>query len=331
MAKKWKKNLIKVPSGIQEKIDTFENDIFVISSVKEITKEEINDGMYSHLGIEFTEGELAIPQSILPPPTSGRWSKTNVQGRSRPNHELPKVKKTYAIESPNFGDAARNGTHTIYWEREVYQVDFTPPKHLRIKQQLLEERPRADGPTYVVKFEIDEALDRTSEALNSDLLYNLNVLQENIGASDVFASDASRDEYLQSIHLDWEIFPPGERGEDIRRLAQGRNISAPEMRVLEERYDVIRALDPTHIIRGNSGFQRYFGAKFADDLVVFENLRYGNAVYVMFEDWRNLSQKSRIDLMASDGVGFNRIPHSDGWEKQLRFVVQTHLKRRLDN
>ena len=78
-------------------------------------------------------------------------------------------------------------------------------------------------------------------------------------------------------------------------------------------------------------FVRYFGAKYADDFVVFENLRYGNALYVMFERWQELSQRSRIDLLKGDHEGFERIEHREGWEDRLEAMVeryrQTHRRR----
>ncbi|UTW56295.1 hypothetical protein [Kordiimonas sp. SCSIO 12610] len=324
MPNKWKRNLKKIPTSINRKVQQLEGNTLKVAAVKRITTAEIQEGYYEHLGVTYQEGGINTPENIEPRPDVGRWSKTNIEGKTRPLKDLPKVTKTYAFETPNFGDAATYGTHTHYWDREVYQVEFIPPKHLHISVQVLEESIVNDQSIYVVKFEINEILDRSAEDFNKNLFYNLNVLQENIGASDIYPSEAPDAEYLANINLDWEIFPPGERDADIRRLTAGSAFAEDEVRTIEERYEVLMSLEPRNILRGKSGFQRYFGAQFEDDLVVFENLRYGNAVYVMFENWQALSQKSRLELMASDGVGFNRIPHKSGWEKQLRFVVQTH-------
>jgi len=69
------------------------------------------------------------------------------------------------------------------------------------------------------------------------------------------------------------------------------------------------------------------GAKFGDDFVVFENVRYGNALYIMFEQWQTLSQRSRIELLRS-GVSdeFQRIEHREGWEDILKALVQEYRK-----
>jgi hypothetical protein len=65
-------------------------------------------------------------------------------------------------------------------------------------------------------------------------------------------------------------------------------------------------------IHGRSGFRRYFGAKFADHLVVFENIEHGNTAYVMFERWETLSQKTRLQLLAGPADGFVRVIHKRG-------------------
>jgi hypothetical protein len=46
--------------------------------------------------------------------------------------------------------------------------------------------------------------------------------------------------------------------------------------------------EPTNYIQGQE--LRLLSAQFADDLVVFENLRYGNAVYLLYQNWDDVSR-----------------------------------------
>ena len=39
----------------------------------------------------------------------------------------------------------------------------------------------------------------------------------------------------------------------------------------------------------------YFGAKFGENIVVFENMDYGNAIYILSDNWEEISKMSRID------------------------------------
>ena len=128
--------------------------------------------------------------------------------------------------------------------------------------------------------------------------------------------------------MDWELLPIGERDVDINKFAAKFRLKKDsDIERLVDRYDVLVKLEPDEFISGTSGFRRYFGAKFADNLVVFENLEYGNAIYVMYEDWKTLSQKTRIELLKGDNRGFDRILHTKNWKVQLDFLVRKALGR----
>lgn len=56
-----------------------------------------------------------------------------------------------------------------------------------------------------------------------------------------------------------------------------------------------------------------------DDLVVFENIEYGNAIYILYDDWDEISKLSRIDLLSGRaGSNFDRIIHSGNWKEEVR-------------
>jgi hypothetical protein len=93
---------------------------------------------------------------------------------------------------------------------------------------------------------------------------------------------------------------------------------------MKERVTVMHRLKPEAYITGTDGFLRYFGAKFGDDFVAFENARYGNALYIMYDGWEALSQRSRIELLAGDRDSYDRIEHRKGWVDQLRGRVQAY-------
>ena len=116
---------------------------------------------------------------------------------------------------------------------------------------------------------------------------------------------------------------PGERTENLARILSKFRAPSKELREkLQDRYTFLEKLKPVAYISGTSGFQRYFGAQFANDLVVFENLEYGNAIYVMFEDWERVSKRSRLDLLRDqDGAKFERVVHRFGWKDAVTEIV----------
>lgn len=87
-------------------------------------------------------------------------------------------------------------------------------------------------------------------------------------------------------------------------------------------------MNPKSYIVGKGGFSRYIGAKLGDELVVFENIRYGNALYVLYESWETVSKRSRLDLIQGTDADFERIPHVDGWAEQLRAAVRKKRTKR---
>jgi hypothetical protein len=86
---------------------------------------------------------------------------------------------------------------------------------------------------------------------------------------------------------------------------------------VREHVALFNSLRPKHFIQGHGGLNSYIGALFADDLVVFENIRYGNALYVLFGGWAEVSRRSRIDLLRCRDVRFERFVHSEGWASRF--------------
>lgn len=74
-------------------------------------------------------------------------------------------------------------------------------------------------------------------------------------------------------------------------------------------------------IIGVNSFHRYFGAILNNDIVILENIRYGNALYVFFQDWENLSKLSRIELLSSTSHKFTRIIHSKRWKSKVMQAI----------
>ena len=162
------------------------------------------------------------------------------------------------------------------------------------------------------------------------LLWSVNVLQENVGATGVFSSNASVEEYKATIALDWQIFPPGTIDTLLAKIvgsARPGNVPDFEKHV-KERIRLFESFDPTNYIRGQGGFGSYFGAQFSDELVVFENLRYGNAIYLLYQNWSEVSQRSRLDLLRDQDASFDRVVHTAGWEDRLTALLHDKLHER---
>src|SRR5690606_37528606 len=122
--------------------------------------------------------------------------------------------------------------------------------------------------------------------------------------------------------VDWELLPPGSAERVLGRLASRRGVSDERLEVARARLTALERLGPDRFIVGHGSFSSYFGAKFGSRVVALENLEYGNALYVMEENWEELSQLSRSELIRRRDPGVHRIPHVPGWQSAIRKLLR---------
>lgn len=304
------------------RLKNFELDDVVVACVREVSAENVTN--FGDVGLRWVNGALEVPPAFVPARNAGRYSRANVEGEVVVRRDLPKTFQTYTWEAPNYGDWSKGST-THSRTQEVYQRDFIPPKEVTLSISILRET----GGKYAVKFAVDQVLKRGMPEFEAELLYNLNILQENVGAVDLFTSEATLEEFLATVRVDWEILPPGHLDEVVRHiLAARRTVSEQDRRQIMSRLQVFERLRPQAYIAGTSGFSRYFGAQYGEDFVVFENVTYGNALYVMYENWADLSRRSRIDLLRGPREGFERILHKEGWDDRLASLLAEYRRGR---
>jgi hypothetical protein len=319
-----KKNIRKLSPAIKQRLKQFRDDDIVAGCSRRYTAADLAKGRLAHLGVRLFDGKLQFPESIIPPARSGKYSARNVNGYEVIRKDLAKETHYNTVEAPDWGDRS-NGTHSVHLPYEKYPRDFYGPELAGIK--ISSPNRGADRSEYTLVFEVDQVFNRKNRGFGPSLLAALNLLQENIGSSGVQKSGATVADYLKTMTVSWEVLPPGTREEAVQRLFRNRQPSPEEKATVEERYDFLIGLKPKKLVYGLSGIQRYFGGLLEQDLVVFENIQYGNAIYVMFEDWQDLSKRSRTELLSGRfGKNFERIPHASGWKSQVKGVIKAARK-----
>ena len=322
-----RKNLRKIPDAVRERIASLKTEMLMAAVAVKMERSSIADGEKAHLGIRLENGKVTYDPAILPSRLSGRYSRTNLDGKEIKLKDRPKVPKSWFVESPNWGDWGR-GSHDVEFTMMVYQRRYIAPQELALLVELIAEEAGSGEGTYVFKVSVEEVLDRTASDFEDRLLFNLNLLQENVGDHGVFPSEATIDDYLATIYVGWEILPPGKKDANIARILEGIRGTAEVRGKLIERYTFLESLGPKAIVLGTNSFRRYFGAMFADDLVVFENIEYGNAIYVMGEDWGSLSKLSRLELLSHARQQYvARIIHAEGWQSKLKAALRRELDK----
>lgn len=317
-----KKNYIKIPSNIHAKLEKIESREVVVGCIIKFSKTDLEQRDLSHLQIRLDDHGLHYPGSIIPPKESGKYSSWNVNGREVVQKDLPKETYYRHMDAPNWGGY---GTHTVSIPGERYQRMQIAPRNSRIDIQCVDGLPGKSH--YAIRFQVSEVLNRDEPAFKERLLECINLLQENVGYCGVEESTITMQEYIATLNVSWDILPPGTIEEAKERLFSGKKPTQQEIDVADKRYGFFKSLNPKAFIFGRSGLLRYFGALIQDDFVIFENIEYGNAIYIMFEDWKELSQKNRVDLLSgSYGKKFERIIHKGTWEKEVRAIIKNKLK-----
>lgn len=323
----WKSGYRSIPPFVTARLAEIGGNMVQVAATKKIERSHIESGQYAHIGLRIEGGRIVTEGPASPPADAGKWSERNASGWDRKRQDWPMVTKTWAFEAPNFGDGARNGWTMRSWSKDVYQHQIFEPQGMKIEPTVLEDR---GGNHVVVKFALTPLLNRSMSEFELMLLWSINVLQESTGTTGVFASNASADEYKATITIDWQIFPPGTADEIVARLTGSAcPANAPDFeKHVRDRVRLFESFNPTNYIRGQGGFGSYFGAQFADDLVVFENLKYGNAAYILYQNWDEISRRSRLELLRDQDAHFDRVVHKRGWEDQLSALLHDKLFER---
>jgi len=320
-----RKNIRKIPDNVAAKLKEIRGNEVIVGCALRLTREMLIGGKLAHLGVSLSAEGLIIPTAVVPLETQGKYSDINVNGLEIVRKDLPKETHYNSIESPNWGDSY-NGTHTVNLPYKKFPREFQPPRELEISMQCNDTGPNL--PSYIIAFQVKEVLDKTSKNFDGHLFENLNLLQENVGACGLESAEMPLEEYVKSLHVAWELLPPGTLDQALQRLFQGRTPSIEEKNVATERYDFFLSLKPKSLVFGQSGLRRYFGALLENDLVVFENIKYGNAIYVLFESWADLSKLSRIDLLSGKfGSDFERVIHISDWKGTVKEIIEKRRKR----
>lgn len=318
-----KKNIRKIPQSLLLKLKGIKANSIVVGCAKTFSEAQLKQGVLSHLGITLNDKGLLVPDVVLPDPKKGKYSYYNIHGEEVIRKDLPKETHYRTIQAPNWGDSWK-GTHDVNIPYEKFPRELKAPMFARIK---IESPGRDPGKAaYIIKFELDAVLDRMASDFMDKLIKGLNILQENVGACGIEASGAGLAEYIKGLRVSWEILPPGTKEEIVAYLSRKRALSEMQQKTIEDRYDVLMSFKPLQMIYGTSGFQRYFGAQIKENLVVFENIEYGNAIYVIYEDWEELSKRSRLELLSGKfGKNFDRIIHNKGWKKELKGLITSKM------
>jgi hypothetical protein len=203
----------------------------------------------------------------------------------------------------------------VEWPKERYQRKIAPAKGFSINIRAIDKSKN------LLEFEINRVFIKDHQ----DLFYAINLLQEVIGVVNIKIADEKVD-YTKFEEVEWELFPPEERERLFKKFLSGKGVDKNKIEIYKERLDFLKSLKPILYVYGKTGLGYYLGAKIKEDLVVFENQKYGNAIYVMFEEWKVLSKFSRTELLTRPSLNYQRVVHTGDWQKKVRNIIKTRMQ-----
>lgn len=305
---------VKLSRAVQLELQQISGDCVVVAAVLTISMRAAT--VYADLGLHRDDGRIRTGPPAPPPRSRGLYARRNLDGWTDKRTDLPKEKRTISSWAPDWNNS---GYHLITREVDAYPLEYHPAKLLTISATVLEELMEGA----FVRFRVDQPLARSAEGFAADLKFNLCLLREAIGGAHVFDADLADEEYAKIQHVDWELLPRGSADRVLQGLASHKSVTPARLQVAAERLTTLDRLEHDGFIVGNGRFARYFGARFGERLVALENLEYGNALYVFDENWEQLTQLSRTELIRRRDQSVHRVPHVPGWQSAVRKLLRS--------
>lgn len=123
--------------------------------------------------------------------------------------------------------------------------------------------------------------------------------------------------------LNWEVLPQGKYPWYKSKILDPLiNKAAPGVRpVISHRFETIKQAKPDFLALGRAGFHGYVVFGFTEkNLYVLESIYFGNATYVFEENWEQLSQLTKAEIL-SERLQKDRIIHKNGWDASIKHLL----------
>lgn len=243
---------------------------------------------------------------ILPNTTFGKISFKNKEGEEIVRKDLPKQVVYYS----QYRNWMFNGKEYSWYvnipykkyERETIpglQLKFTI-KHIEAKTVLIVDKK--------FLFKLD----------SKEILIAINLLSEIFWRFEVFDKDLKSIVKSKRIILNWEILPPWKKVFDFIYSAVDRKYKWKEGNtVIKKRFNLFDSLNPDFTAIGKWWFNGYIVFVFKNLKIVFlESIYYWNAIYVFWENWKELSQKTKEEIL-NWKLEKERIVHTESYNKRV--------------
>lgn len=253
--------------------------------------------------------------SYITPKVIGKVSKFNALGKEVIRKDLPKENYSYMSFRTTY-DWHRNphqSLQTITIKRYPRDEVYPPSVQLTVVD--------INGELYISSDII------TLSSMDEDsVLHICNLMLEIFGSFKVVDIASQSVLGVKKKNLNWELLPKGDSPwtpSDVKRFISDRckDLKPSERDAIIHRTNYIMAKKPDFIASGKAGFNGYFVYGFeASSVFILESVQFGNATYVLSEDWEEISKLTKSEIINGD-VTHARVIHDHSWNKKLSIAI----------
>lgn len=156
------------------------------------------------------------------------------------------------------------------------------------------------------------------------IIHAINLFLQIFSECSILTEDLNNISNGELKRLNWDVLPKGEMpwGEleghlspIIKKAPTGNQV------VIEDRMETINNLKPEFYAIGRAGFNGYIILGFPKkNLFVLESLYYGNATYVLENDWISISKLTKAEILKNE-LHKERVLHLKTWRRNLNKIL----------
>lgn len=274
-----------------------------------VLESQITKNQVMQIGLTWP---LVLGETILPS-IIGPITRFNAQGKEIPQRDKPKETHYRDMEFTRHewhGKDRVEVTDCVWIPYQKYPRKNIPPPGLEIMVSQSSDGTVSLG---VKSF-------KCSISNFNDIEHGINVFLESFGICNVYLRGQNPHAIPIVKNLNWEILPPGKYPWEVLKKAIIDNqlrLRPKTFAAVLNRFEKITALNPDFMGKGKGGYQGYvvFGFK-AKNIFVLESQRVNNAIYILDENWKTLSQFTKAEILAGK-KNIARIIHAPNWYPEL--------------
>ncbi|MGM3305370.1 hypothetical protein ACSQ6I_05165 [Anabaena sp. WFMT] len=261
---------------------------------------------------------LEVGESVLPSLGLGPKSRYNSLGKDMIHRDCPKETAYRMIEWRWKQWCGGGETEEVCDFRDVPYQRY-PRTHIPAPSIELKIATNTQGEKILVSTPI--VYDTSNHSL---LLHIINLCLEIFRECQVFSENLDAIINVPLKRLNWTIlksgqYPWSKLRQEVKKIIE--NAPRGKHRIIEDRIETINKYVPDFFAVGRAGFSGYIVFGFSSqNLFVLESIQFGNATYILGDNWERLSLLSKAEIL-NDSLHQERIVHRIGWHSKIRTLL----------